>query len=178
MFFSIMAILAFMAIMAISQADMLTLRPYKPQDFKQLLEIDAACFAEGIAYSEEEMRYFLRRSSAIKLIGEQAEAGTPPEIKGFIIADVLRPRSPQKPIGHIITIDVLAEARRSGLGGRLLDAAETELKKLGCEHVSLETAIDNFPALHFYKKHGYTGLKILPNYYLDSLDALLMGKKL
>lgn len=157
---------------------MLVLRPYRPQDFKRLLEIDAACFAEGIAYSKEEMRYFLRGSSSIKLVGEQAEDGKPSEIKGFIIADLFRARGSQKPIGHIITIDVLLEARRSGLGGRLLAAVETELKKLDCDHVSLETAIDNFPALRFYKKHGYTGLKILPNYYLDSLDALLMGKKL
>lgn len=157
---------------------MLILRTYKPQDFKRLLEIDAACFAEGIAYSEEEMRYFLRGSSGIKLVGEQSENGRPLEIKGFIIANVARTRGSAKPMGHIITIDVLPEARRSGLGGRLLDTVEIELKKLGCDYVSLETAIDNFPALHFYKKHGYTGLKILPNYYLDSLDALLMGKKL
>ncbi len=154
------------------------LRPYKSQDFQRLLEIDAACFAEGIAYSEQELRYFLRGSSSIKLVGEQADDGRPSDIKGFIIAIVVRVRGSQKPMGHIITIDVLPEARRSGLGGRLLAAVETELKKRGCGHVSLEAAIDNLPALHFYKKHGYTGLKILPNYYLDSLDALLMGKKL
>ncbi|HEV3317575.1 MAG TPA: N-acetyltransferase [Candidatus Angelobacter sp.] len=168
----------------------LTLRKYRPQDFERLLKIDTACFAEGIAYSEEEMRYFLRQPSSIKLVGERATQGgkgdekgedkkdDEGEICGFIIADHFRPRRSRQPMGRIITIDVLPEARRSGLGGRLLDAVEDELKNLGCGHVSLETAVDNLAALRFYKKHGYTGLKILPRYYLNSIDALLMGKKL
>ena len=150
---------------------MLTLREYRPEDFNRLLEIDRACFVKGIAYSERELRYFLGRPSAVGIVGEQAGA-----IAGFIIADSLRPRRPQQ--GQIITIDVLLEARRSGLGSRLLNAAEERIKAAGCTHVSLETAVDNLGAMRFYKKHGYVGLKILPNYYLDAIDALLMGKKL
>jgi len=38
--------------------------------------------------------------------------------------------------------------------------------------------VDNDLALNFYKKHGYTVLKVLPRYYLDSIDGLLMGKRL
>ena len=157
---------------------MLILRKYQAQDFERLLEIDTACFVEGIAYSAREMRYFLRQPSSIKLVGEEEEEGPQREIKGFIIADHFRVRLTKEHMGRIITIDVLPEARRTGLGSHLLVAAEEELKKLGCGHVSLETAVDNFAALHFYKKHSYTGLKILPHYYLNSIDALLMGKKL
>lgn len=150
-----------------------TLREYRPQDFERLLEIDQACFVNGIAYSEREMRHFLSRPSAVRLVGEQSG-----KIQGFIIADQFHPRRSPRQMGQIITIDVLPEARRSGLGSRLLDAAEEKLKEDGCTYVSLETAVDNLGAMRFYKKHGYVGLKILPNYYLDSLDALLMGKKL
>ena len=152
---------------------MLTLRPYRPLDFERLLEIDQACFVRGIAYTAAELQHFLNLRSAIKIVGEQDG-----EIRGFIVADKFRPRRSEQSMGQIITIDVLEDARRSGLGSRLLTAAEEELKKSGCGYVSLETAIDNFPALKFYKKHGYAGLKILPRYYLDSIDALLMGKKL
>src|SRR5437868_957733 len=147
-----------------------TLRNYRPQDFARLMEIDTACFAEGIAYSEEEMRYFLRQPSSIKLVGE-TEGGKGDDknndesmIQGFIIADHFRPRRSQQRMGRIITIDVLPEARRSGLGSLLLNASEAELKNLGCGHVSLESAVDNLAALRFYKKHGYTGLQILPRY--------------
>lgn len=152
---------------------MLKVRDYEPKDFEQLLEIDEACFVEGIAYSAREMRHFLNRPSAFGLVGESAG-----KIRGFVIADRFRVRRLKEIMGQIITIDVLQEARRTGLGGRLLNAAEDRLRHAGCSYVSLETAVDNLPALKFYKKHGYTGLKILPNYYLDSLDALLMGKKL
>jgi [ribosomal protein S18]-alanine N-acetyltransferase len=151
----------------------LKLREYRPQDFSRLLEIDRACFVEGIAYSEQEMRYFLNLPSAIRIVGEQSG-----QVKGFIIANRFRPRRSGEFMGHIITIDVLAEARRSGLGSRLLEAAEVKLKETGCGYVSLETAVDNQAALRLYKKHGYSVLKVLPNYYLESIDGLLMGKKL
>lgn len=152
---------------------MFKLREYQPDDFDRLLAIDRNCFVDGIAYSESEMRHFLSRPAAIRLVGEQEG-----KVHGFIIADRVRSRRSQECRGHIITIDVLPEARRSGLGSLLLNAAEEKIKKAGCAFVALETAIDNLGAMRFYKKHGYTGLKILPNYYLDSIDALLMGKEL
>jgi len=151
----------------------LTLREYRPLDFERLLEIDQACFVRGIAYTAAELRHFLSLKTAVKIVGEQDG-----DTKGFIVADRFRPRRSEQSMGHIITIDVLEDARRTGLGSQLLAAAEAELKKAGCSYVSLEVAVDNFPALKFYKKHGYTGLKVLPRYYLNSLDGLLMGKKL
>lgn len=151
----------------------LKLRDYQPEDFERLVEIDQACFVEGIAYSSREMKYHLSRPLAIRIVGESGGA-----VKGFIIADRFRPRRSQQCMGQIITIDVLAEARRTGLGSRLLNAAEEKMIEAGCTYVSLETAVDNLAALKFYKKHGYTTLKVLPDYYLDSIDALLMAKKL
>jgi ribosomal protein S18 acetylase RimI-like enzyme len=154
-------------------AEVLTVRKYQPQDFPRLLEIDQACFVEGIAYSKEEMRYFLSLPTAISLIGLQGE-----EIVGFIIADRFRPRRASRSMGKIITIDVAPAAQHSGLGTLLMSSAERELKSAGCDYVSLEVAVDNEPALKFYKKHGYAVLKVLPRYYLDSIDGLLMGKRL
>jgi ribosomal-protein-alanine N-acetyltransferase len=151
----------------------LNLREYQPEDFERLLEIDTACFAEGIAYSVREMRHFLSLRTAARIVGELNG-----QIQGFIIADRFRTRRSDEWMGQIITIDVVKDARRSGLGSRLLSAAEEKLKAGGCAYVSLEVAVDNLSAMRFYKKYGYTGLKILPRYYLDSIDALLMGKKL
>jgi [ribosomal protein S18]-alanine N-acetyltransferase len=151
----------------------LSVRKYQPQDFPRLLEIDQTCFVEGIAYSTEEMRYFLSMPTAIPLVGVRNE-----EIMGFIIADRFRPRRASRSVGKIITIDVSPQAQHSGLGTLLMSSAETELKQAGCDYVSLEVAVDNEPALRFYKKHGYAVLKVLPRYYLDSIDGLLMGKRL
>lgn len=152
---------------------MFTLRKYRPQDFDRLLEIDQACFVEGIAYDEDEMRHYLSMPSAFTLI---AAAGS--RIQGFIIADRFRPRGASRYMGRIITIDVTPQTQHSGLGTLLLSKAEEELKQAGCDYASLEVAVNNDSALRFYKKHGYAVLKVLPGYYLDSIDGLLMGKKL
>jgi ribosomal protein S18 acetylase RimI-like enzyme len=151
----------------------ITLRNYQPKDFSRLLEIDQTCFVEGIAYSKEEMRYFLGVPTSITLVGLQDE-----EIMGFVIADRFRPRRALRSVGKIITIDVAPTAQHSGMGTLLMSSVEGELKSVGCDYVSLEVAVDNEPALRFYKKHGYSVLKVLPRYYLDSIDGLLMGKKL
>ncbi|MBZ5490840.1 MAG: GNAT family N-acetyltransferase [Acidobacteriia bacterium] len=154
-------------------ASVITLRNYQPKDFSRLLEIDQSCFVEGIAYSREEMRYFLAVPTAITLVGLQDD-----EIMGFVIADRFRPRRASRSMGKIITIDVAPEAQHSGVGTVLMSAVEGELKQAGCDYVSLEVAVDNEAALRFYKKHGYSVLKTLPRYYLDSIDGLLMGKRL
>jgi [ribosomal protein S18]-alanine N-acetyltransferase len=151
----------------------IALRPYQPEDFDRLMEIDHACFVEGIAYPDEEMRYFLERRSAITLLA--TESG---ETRGFVIADRFRSRRAAHSMGRIITIDVIPEAQKSGVGALLLAKVEEELKRAGCDHVSLEVAVDNEKAMRFYKKHGYAVLKVLPRYYLNSIDGLLMGKRL
>ncbi|HKD78482.1 MAG TPA: N-acetyltransferase [Candidatus Angelobacter sp.] len=152
---------------------MLQVRKYQPADFQRLLEIDQSCFVAGIAYSTQELRYFLAMPTAISLVGVNGD-----RILGFVVADRFRPRRASRSIGKIITIDVAPEAQHGGMGTLLMSSAEHELKQAGCDYVSLEVAVDNDPALNFYKKHGYTVLKVLPRYYLDSIDGLLMGKRL
>ena len=149
------------------------MRRYKPEDFDRLIEIDHACFAEGIAYPEEEMQYYLGRRTATTLVASDGD-----EIKGFVIADRVKSRRGAAPIGHIITIDVVTEEQKSGIGSVLLSSVEQELKRAECGYVSLEVAVDNEKAMRFYKKHGYSVLKVLPRYYLNSIDGLLMGKRL
>ena len=153
------------------------LRKYRAEDFKRLLEIDQVCFIEGIAYNADELRYFLGMPTAITLVAVN-EGHNQKSIVGFIIADRFRQRRATRMMGRIITIDVAPGKQHGGVGTLLLTAAENQLRDAGCDYVSLETAVDNEPALRFYKKHGYSVLRVLPRYYLDSIDGLLMGKKL
>lgn len=150
-----------------------SLRKYRPEDFESLLEIDRACFVEGIAYNENELRYFLRMPASITLVAEDSG-----NIQGFVIADRLRQRRSARAMGRIITIDVLPKSQHTGTGTMLLTTVEKELRQAGCDSVTLEVAVDNARALSFYKKHDYSVLKVLPRYYLDSIDGLMMGKRL
>ena len=94
-------------------------------------------------------------------------------IAGFAIAQ------PYKKHGRILTLDILPEARRSGLGSRLLSECEARLRQRSCTEIYLETAVNNEPALKLYHKMGYRILRTLPGYYhATGLDAFLLGKEL
>ena len=147
---------------------MLTLRDFQPQDFEALWQLDQRCFVEGISYSRIELRYYIDRKNAFTILAEYQK-----KLLGFLIANRDR-----RGFGHIITIDVDPKQQRRGIGTALIEAAEERLERAGCKSVLLETAVDNLSALSFYKRHGYSVLKTLPRYYMNSLDGLLMGKRI
>lgn len=143
------------------------IRDYRLDDFRTLWQIDQDCFPPGIAYSQQELRVYIRRRGAITLVAVAPEAG----IGGFIVAH-------RGTTGHIVTIDVIAAARRSGAGSLLLRAAESRLQAAGSRAVRLETAVDNVAALAFYKQHGYSVIGTWPRYYSNGVDALVLQKEL
>jgi [ribosomal protein S18]-alanine N-acetyltransferase len=150
----------------------LAIRANRPEDFDHLWRIDQECFPPGIAYSRRELIWYMRRSRAFTLVGEQQRDGIS-EVAGFVVAE-----SDTSGPGHILTIDVHPRFQRAQVGHQLLAAAEQRLLKEGCRSVLLEVAVDNQPAITFYKKHGYSVIETIPRYYMNSVDALVMGKKL
>lgn len=177
----------------------MTIREARPDDFPQLWRIDQLCYPPGIAYSRAELAYYMSRRGAFTLVAEMAVegsgnqpdarkpgtrsgprtaspksgSGAASRIAGFIVAERNRHGT-----GHIITIDVRPEARRAGTGSTLMAAAEERLRALRCEAIFLEAAVDNPAALAFYNRHGYAILRTIPRYYMNSVDALLLEKKL
>jgi [ribosomal protein S18]-alanine N-acetyltransferase len=152
------------------------IREFQRADFLRLWQIDQECFPPGISYSQIELLTYIRRPRSFTLVAEPSGNGQPaaePGAVGFIVAEAERRQA-----GHIITIDVLEEARRSGLGSRLLSMAQARLKDMGCRTVLLETAVDNLSAIAFYKKHGYFLVKTMPRYYASGVDAFVLKKDL
>ncbi len=112
------------------------------------------------------------------LVAEETVGGEGSTVKsgsilGFIVAQANR-----NGIGHVITIDVLPEGRRNGIGSRLLEAAEQRLRNSRCDRVRLETSVDNTAAQKFYERHGYAVAKKIPEYYSNGADALVLMKNL
>jgi ribosomal-protein-alanine N-acetyltransferase len=174
-----------------------TIRDFQPADFDTLWSIDQACFPPGISYSRTELKVYMRRRGSFTLVAtgtapqpldpssekldsdsEQTQknptaiASTNLPVAGFLVAEAVRGQ------GHIITIDVVAAARRFGVGSLLLRAAEDRLRVARCRSVELETAVDNLSALQFYKCHAYTVTKTFPRYYSNGVDALVLEKDL
>lgn len=50
---------------------------------------------------------------------------------------------------------VLPSQRGRGIGAQLLNAAETEFRRVGCSNVSLQLSRQNNPARLFYNRHEY-----------------------
>lgn len=149
-----------------SGVESVALRSFAAGDFETLYEIDQRCYPPEIAYSRREFRWYLRLPGAEVIIAEVRG-----EIAGFILTACFE-RS-----GHIVTIDVLGEFRRAGVGTAVLHAAERNLARAGAREIELETAIDNDAAIQFWMKNGYQTRGILKNYYPGGLAAYAMMKR-
>jgi [ribosomal protein S18]-alanine N-acetyltransferase len=157
-------------------------RDFRGDDFEALWRIDQQCFAPGISYSRPELAAYIRMAGSFTLVAEEIQAEgadqrqTPVQnrtVVAFLVANANR-----RGAGHIITIDVLPEARRTGLGSRLLALAEERLRANSCTTVRLETAVDNASALAFYKRHNYDLVRTIPRYYPGGVDAFVLRKDL
>jgi ribosomal-protein-alanine N-acetyltransferase len=154
-------------------------RAYQKADFETLWRIDQTCFEPGLAYSRFELAVYMRRPGAFTLVAEagalQSETGngrSPRPVLGFIVAEYRRKT------GHIITIDVVQDGRRRGIGSALLRAAERQMQTAGATAVELETPVNNETAIRFYKAAGYFVERSVRGYYSNQLDALVMRKDL
>ncbi len=162
------------------------IRQFEKPDFDTLWRIDQACFDPQLAYSQHELAFYMRRPGSFTLVAESADGpnnGGPSAenpgvgilgfgILGFVVAETRRRT------GHIITIDVIEETRRTGVGSALLHAAEEQLVRAGARAVALETPVNNAAAIRFYKQKGYFVEKTLTGYYSNQMDALVMTKDL
>ena len=143
------------------------LRSYLPSDFETLYRIDQSCFPKGISYGRFEMKVYLRARGSYCLL---AESGG--NVAGFILAEL----APDE--GHIVTLDVLEDYRRQGIGSLLLSAVENEMISRGGQRMVLETATTNEAAIALWNKHGYHQLGIVENYYGEGQNAFRMVKEL
>jgi ribosomal protein S18 acetylase RimI-like enzyme len=69
--------------------------------------------------------------------------------------------------GWINYLAVAPDCRRSGLGRRLIEEAETRLRALGCPKINLQVRRSNATVIEFYERVGYS---------VD--DVVSMGRRL
>ncbi|MGJ6962618.1 ribosomal protein S18-alanine N-acetyltransferase [Streptosporangium sp. G11] len=76
------------------------------------------------------------------------------------------------------TIAVLAEWRRSGVGGAMLTELLAEAARRGAVSVFLEVRADNPGAQAVYDRFGFERIGLRRRYYEDGTDAIMMRKDL
>ena len=80
---------------------------------------------------------------------------------------------------EILSIGVVPESRRRGIGRALLGAVLDEAERRGSDSVVLEVACDNDPARQLYAEFGFTAVGRRPLYYSRAsgrADALILRR--
>jgi ribosomal-protein-alanine N-acetyltransferase len=133
------------------------IRPVRPTDFAELLEIEAQAFPKS--------RYDLGQLWSLHVqypdtfFLEQSDG-----IDGYIVFS---------PDGHILSMAVKPQLRRMGIGTRLVEEA---VAHCAGKPLFLEVRVGNAGAQEFYLTLGFrmTGRK--KGYYQDGEDALIMER--
>ena len=147
----------------------MTLRDYRPSDFRRLCQIDRQCFEPGVAYSAADLRSIVHAAGAVTIVAENSRG----QIVAFAVA-----QNEGRSRGRIVTLDVLAGYRGRGVGRRLMLHCEQRLREAGVRAARLETAVGNRKAQALYHSLGYTCIKRLGRYYATGEDAWVMEKRL
>jgi|TARA_B100002003_G_scaffold137146_1_gene126722 ribosomal-protein-alanine N-acetyltransferase len=142
------------------------------EDLKKVISINLVTLPEH--YSDYFFEDILKASPESFIVAENDGA-----IVGYIMCRIEYGFSNFKRFslirkGHIVSLAVLEEHRRNGLGKSLISSAVEALKFKGCNEVYLEVRATNEEAVKIYKQLGFKITSILKGYYRDNEKANLM----
>ena len=139
----------------------MSLRFAAPEDAAALTAVHAVSFPKP--WPEADFTKLLKAPGAYAFLAEG---------QGFILAWAHGDEA------EVLTLAVAPEARRQGLGARLLAAALAEAVARGVERVVLEVAVDNAAAIALYRAAGFHEVGRRPAYYAGAqgqTDALVLA---
>jgi [ribosomal protein S18]-alanine N-acetyltransferase len=77
--------------------------------------------------------------------------------------------------GHIISLAVDKDYRRQNVGKKLVEMVTEIFKKFDMKNIKLEVRAENIGAIDFYRSTGFKEEKLIPGYYEDGEDAVVMN---
>lgn len=138
------------------------IRRASPADAAAIAPLEKRCFSDP--WSEAAFEELLRLSYVVALVAEEGE-----RIEGYLIARVIAGEA------EILNLAVAPEARRTGLGRKLLDRGLVRLGKKGAERVWLEVRESNSAARGLYQRRGFVDAGRRAKYYRAPIeDALVL----
>jgi len=66
---------------------------------------------------------------------------------------------------HVLSVAILGEHRRRGMGLALMEESHEAMVARGCKEAFLEVRVGNLPAVELYRKMGYSVVRRLCSYY-------------
>jgi ribosomal protein S18 acetylase RimI-like enzyme len=121
-----------------------------------IVEIEQKCFPGKVGYSKRQLEHLILNANSDCLVEKQDSV-----IRAFLIITY----NQRSLTCNIETIDVDPAFKNRGIGLKLLEAAEIDMKRRGMRWSQLEVSEGNEAALKVYKKAGYTFKERLEGYY-------------
>ncbi len=130
-------------------------------DLPRIVEVEQAAAAHP--WSAGQIEQTLRAQTTRALVATE---------DGVVVGHLLA--SSAAGTGELLTLAVLPNRRRRGLGRALLGALRSRWEDEAVEEAFLEVAVDNMPALALYLCHGWTRVGSRPSYYFNGRDAAIL----
>lgn len=152
------------------------LRRFQPADLDRVIHINQVCLPEN--YSTHFFMDLYERHPETFIVAE-----IDGEIAGYIMCRI-ETGLPDFGLfgitrrGHVISIAVLPEHQRMGIGKALVEEAMSAMRLLKAKECYLEVRVTNTPAIELYGKLGFERSRSVRNYYADGEDAYVMTRKL
>jgi ribosomal-protein-alanine N-acetyltransferase len=153
-----------------------SLRRFQPDDLDKVMRINQVCLPEN--YSTYFFMELYERYPETFIVAEIAG-----EMAGYIMCRI-ETGLPDFGLlgitkrGHVISIAVLPEYQRKGIGEALMREAMVAMRKYKAKDCYLEVRVSNFQAIGMYKKLGFETSRTVGGYYADGEDAAIMTRKL
>ncbi|MBI4258394.1 MAG: ribosomal protein S18-alanine N-acetyltransferase [Thaumarchaeota archaeon] len=146
------------------------------QDLPNVIRINFATLPEH--YSDLFFEELLKESPETFIVADSYDT-----IVGYIMCRIEFGFSNVKKFGlarkgHIVSVSVVEEHRKKGLGRALMEEAMRGMVTRGCSEVFLEVRVSNTSAISIYQKMGFPTTSRLEGYYRDGEAAYLMAKPL
>lgn len=149
-----------------------SLRQFNANDVESVIEINRTCLPEN--YASFFFMDTYRSCPTAFIVAEVSD-----RVVGYIMcriehgfSDIRRLRFIRK--GHIISVAVLPDYRRTGVASELVKGALEALRQMNADECYLEVRTTNEVAHKLYKKLGFSLARSVPHYYADGAEALVM----
>lgn len=150
------------------------LRQFAPTDLDAVININRVCLPENYA-----AYFFIDTFNTLPQTFIVSESQG--RVVGYIMcrlehgfSDLKKLRFAKK--GHIISVAVMPDYRRLGIGYSLVEQALSALASLNADECYLEVRPNNEPGIDLYKKMEFQVTRTVPRYYFDGSDAYVMTK--
>lgn len=142
------------------------IRPYHPSDWSEWLRMTRALFPDSTEADQAEMRATLARTDAAVFVLERSTGG---KLAGFVEvgARSIVDGCSTSPVGYVEAWYVDPDARRSGHGRELLEAAEAWARDRGYQEMGSDALLDNLVSHKAHERSGYVEVDRVVTYRKD-----------